>query len=103
MWRKIQYVLIFLVLIGVTIVLVADAVYKGLTKDYYICEKCDNKHYPKLEGKGEQYTEIWLCKKCESILNFEAGIALNLGNYETDGYEEKSTARRKWIYEEAKR
>ena len=71
------------------LILIASLVYKGLTDEYYICEYCKEKHYPKLEGKGEQYTEIWLCQRCESILNFEAGIALNLGNYETDGNSSK--------------
>ncbi len=89
------------------VALIGTLVYKELTKDYYICEKCpagENKHYPDLEGKGDQYKNIWLCPDCSSRLQLEAGRALGLGNLEDgDPLEVRNAARRKWIYNEGKR
>ncbi len=104
MWKKIQHILIAFILIGIAIILIGDAVYKGLTKDYYICEECDKKHYPKLEGKGVQIKDIWLDNRCYSMLNLEAGRELGMGNLEDgDMYEQMDRGRRRWVYEEAKK
>ncbi len=97
-----RFIIIFAIFLA--LVLIANFVYKGLTKKYYTCEKCDERFYPKFEGKGQQIKDIWLCPRDYSMLNFEAGRALGMGNLEDgDPYEEKSVARRRWIYEEAKR
>ncbi len=97
-----RFIILFAVLIALAFI--ADAVYKGLTKDYYICECCGEKHYPKLEGKGQQLKDIWLYPPHYSKLDLEAGRALGLGNLEDgDPYEAMSVERRRWIYEEANR
>ena len=96
-----RFIIIFAIFLA--LVLIANFVYKGLTKKYYTCEKCDEKFYPKLEGKGVQIKDIWLCPLCYSILDLEAGRGLSMGNLEDgDPWEAMSVERRKWIYEEAK-
>ena len=96
----------FIIIFAAVLVLalIAEFVYKGLTKDYYICEYCKEKHYPKLEGKGVQIEDIWLNLRCFSILNLKAGRVLGLGNLKDgDSYEVRNVERKRWVYEQAKR